>query len=99
MTEQPPSSRPEHDTAPMSGVPAESEPPLAPEPPTAPLPATGPAVAPEPAALPPLPAAPQPAPTPLDRAATLAAERPEVAVGGAFAGGFLFAMILRRLAR
>lgn len=26
------------------------------------------------------------------------AERPEVAVGAAFAGGFLFAMILRRLA-
>jgi hypothetical protein len=26
-------------------------------------------------------------------------DRPEVAVGAAFAGGFLFAMILRRLAR
>ncbi len=28
-----------------------------------------------------------------------AGDRPEVAVGAAFAGGFLFAMILRRLAR
>jgi hypothetical protein len=99
VTEQPPSPRPEDDTAPMSAVRAEGESALAPEPPTAPLAAPGPAVAPEPAALPPLPTAPQPAPTPLDRAATLAAERPEVAVGGAFAGGFLFAMILRRLAR
>lgn len=29
----------------------------------------------------------------------LADERPEVAVGAAFAGGFLVALILRRLAR
>lgn len=31
--------------------------------------------------------------------ATLAHDHPEVVVGGAFAGGFLLAMILKRLAR
>jgi hypothetical protein len=31
--------------------------------------------------------------------AEIAAERPELAVGAAFAGGFLLAMILKRLAR
>jgi hypothetical protein len=31
--------------------------------------------------------------------ATTAADRPEVAVGAAFAGGFLAALILKRLAR
>lgn len=31
--------------------------------------------------------------------ATLAHDRPEVVVGAAFAGGFLLAMILKRLAR
>jgi hypothetical protein len=34
-----------------------------------------------------------------DAGAAMAGDRPEVAVGAAFAGGFLFAMILRRLAR
>ena len=34
-----------------------------------------------------------------ERAAAIADERPEVAVGTAFAGGFLLALILRRLAR
>ena len=33
------------------------------------------------------------------RAAALADERPEVAIGAAFAGGLLLAMILKRLAR
>jgi hypothetical protein len=33
------------------------------------------------------------------RAAALADERPEVAVGAAFAGGVVVAMILKRLAR
>ena len=33
------------------------------------------------------------------RAAALADERPEVAVGAAFAGGLVLAMILKRLAR
>ena len=33
------------------------------------------------------------------RAAALADERPEVAIGAAFAGGLVLAMILRRLAR
>jgi hypothetical protein len=31
--------------------------------------------------------------------AALAADRPELVVGAAFAGGFLLAMILKRLAR
>jgi hypothetical protein len=30
---------------------------------------------------------------------TLPADRPEVAVGAAFAGGFILAMLLKRLAR
>jgi hypothetical protein len=34
-----------------------------------------------------------------ERAAALANERPEAAVGAAFAGGLLLAMILKRLAR
>jgi hypothetical protein len=33
------------------------------------------------------------------RAKALAAERPEVAVGAAFAGGLVLALILKRLAR
>ncbi|HUJ35610.1 MAG TPA: hypothetical protein VLW51_10405 [Solirubrobacteraceae bacterium] len=33
------------------------------------------------------------------RAATLADDRPEVAIGVAFAGGLVLAMILKRLAR
>ena len=38
-------------------------------------------------------------PTPQERAAALVDERPEVAVGAAFGGGLLLAMILKRLAR
>jgi hypothetical protein len=34
-----------------------------------------------------------------DRAAQVANERPEVAVGAAFGGGLLLALILKRLAR
>jgi hypothetical protein len=34
-----------------------------------------------------------------ERAVALANERPEVAVGAAFAGGLVFALILKRLAR
>ena len=34
-----------------------------------------------------------------DRAAAIANERPEVAVGAAFAGGLLLALILKRIAR
>jgi hypothetical protein len=45
------------------------------------------------------PAAPEPpAFTPVEPVAP-AAQRPEVAVGAAFAGGFLAALILKRLAR
>ncbi len=42
---------------------------------------------------------PPPAPSSGHSPAEIAAERPEVAVGAAFAGGFLLAMILKRLAR
>ncbi len=41
----------------------------------------------------------QPSPTPIDRATAFVDQRPEVAVGAAFAGGLVFAMILKRLAR
>ena len=34
-----------------------------------------------------------------ERAAAIASERPEVAVGAAFAGGLLLALILKRIAR
>jgi hypothetical protein len=34
-----------------------------------------------------------------ERAAAIANERPEVAAGAAFAGGLLFALILKRIAR
>jgi hypothetical protein len=44
---------------------------------------------------PPLPPA-QPA---FSGAASAASERPEIAVGGAFAGGLVLALILKRLAR
>jgi hypothetical protein len=34
-----------------------------------------------------------------ERAATLASDRPEIAVGAAFGGGLLLALILKRLGR
>ncbi|HEY6397739.1 MAG TPA: hypothetical protein VIX82_09830 [Solirubrobacteraceae bacterium] len=48
---------------------------------------------------PPHPGPAAPSPAPASSSAALAADRPEVAVGAAFAGGFLFAMLLKRLAR
>lgn len=48
----------------------------------------------------PLPESPVELPPPLPASdATVAADRPEVAVGAAFAGGFALAMILKRFAR
>jgi hypothetical protein len=44
------------------------------------------------------PGAVQPA-SPQERVAAIADERPEAAVGAAFAGGFVLALILKRLAR
>lgn len=66
----------------------------------APAPAPEPVVPPvsEPIATEP-PAPPSEAPSPAAQAAALAAERPEVAVGAAFAGGLVAALILKRLAR
>jgi hypothetical protein len=42
---------------------------------------------------------PRPGPSPIDKVTALVAERPEVGVGGAFAGGIVFALILKRLGR
>ena len=54
----------------------------------------------EPAPVPPaVETGPQPGPTPVEKIAALVAERPEVGVGGAFAGGIVFALILKRLGR
>jgi hypothetical protein len=78
-------------------APLASEPAASSEQPTVVRPAPG--LAPAPPPLPPLPPAPEPTPTPLDRASALATERPEIAVGAAFAGGFALAMILKRLGR
>jgi hypothetical protein len=58
---------------------------------------------PESAFVPPEPAPPpppfQPPPSPTDGGVAHGQERPEVAVGAAFAGGFVLALILKRLAR
>jgi hypothetical protein len=81
-----------------------------PTPAAAPRPAATPAPAPVPTPVatrppipPPVPPAvetgPQPDPSPIDKVNALVAERPEIGVGGAFAGGILFALILKRLGR
>ena len=44
-------------------------------------------------------AGPQPGPSPVDKVTALVAERPEIGVGGAFAGGIVFALTLKRLGR
>jgi hypothetical protein len=48
---------------------------------------------------PPPPASEHPSAFGADRIAALIDERPEVGAGAAFAGGFLFALILKRLGR
>ena len=42
---------------------------------------------------------PAPGPSLTDKVAALIDERPEVGAGGAFAGGIVFALILKRIAR
>jgi hypothetical protein len=42
---------------------------------------------------------PPPGPSATDKVAALIDERPELGAGGAFAGGILFALILKRLGR
>jgi hypothetical protein len=72
-------------------------PPAVPEPPPAvpePPPAPEPPPVPEPRAW-----SPDAEPEPVSGPAALAADRPEVAVGAAFAGGLVLALILKRLAR
>lgn len=44
-------------------------------------------------------AGPQPSPSPVDKVTALVAERPEIGVGGAFVGGIVLALILKRLGR
>jgi hypothetical protein len=88
------------------------EPPAAPEPPVAPGPLVAPPAAPLPPALASeTPSAPAPGAFDASPQLTssglpnphglpeIAVERPEVAVGAAFAGGLAFALILKRLAR
>ena len=41
----------------------------------------------------------EPQPSPIEKVNALVAERPEVGVGGAFAGGIVLALILKRLGR
>ena len=94
MSEQPENGTPEEATA------ADQPASLAPDPPTV--------VSPEPAGdEPAVPAwTPPPPPPPASASpsgaasgpAAIAQERPEVAVGAAFAGGFVLALILKRLA-
>jgi hypothetical protein len=81
--------------APAAGTtPAASTPPAAvPRPPAATRPPIPPPVPPA------VETGPQPGPSPLDKVTALVSERPEVGVGGAFAGGILFALILKRLGR
>ncbi len=45
------------------------------------------------------PSAPEPDAAAADGGATTTADRPEIPIAGAFAGGFVLAMILKRLAR
>jgi hypothetical protein len=84
--------------SPASDQPATEEPtvvtPATPAPPVA---ATRPPVPPP---VPPVvEAGPQPGPSVTDKVAALIDERPEVGVGGAFAGGIVFALILKHLGR
>jgi hypothetical protein len=68
----------------------------------APSPQSGPAAT-RPPIPPPVPPAvetgPQPGPSPIEKVTALVSERPEIGVGGAFAGGILVALILKRLGR
>ena len=71
-------------------------PPVPPTPPAPPVPTRAPIPPPVPPAV---ETGPQPGPTPIEKVTALVAERPEVGVGGAFAGGIVFALILKRLGR
>jgi hypothetical protein len=115
VTEERPAVTGEQPTAQHPATPSEpvtlptqiSEPATVPTPPAAPAtaPAAGkpPPVATRPPIPPPVPPAvetgPQPGPSPIDKVTALVSERPEVGVGGAFAGGIVFALILKRLGR
>jgi hypothetical protein len=108
VTEERPAATGEPPTAQHQTTPSEtvelptqiSEPaPAPPVPPTPPAP-PAPTRAPIPPPVPPaVETGPQPGPTPIEKVTALVAERPEVGVGGAFAGGIVFALILKRLGR
>ncbi|MFZ0385601.1 MAG: hypothetical protein WAL22_08060 [Solirubrobacteraceae bacterium] len=105
MTEGPPAAAGEPPTAQHQAMPREtvelptqiSEPVAAPPaPPTPPAPTRPPIPPPVPPAV---ETGPQPGPTPIEKVTALVAERPEIGVGGAFAGGIVIALILKRLGR
>ena len=105
VTEGRPAAAGEPPTAQHQATPSEtvelptqiSEPAAAPPAPPTPAAPTRPPIP------PPVPPAvetgPQPGPTPIEKVTALVAERPEIGVGGAFAGGIVFALILKRLGR
>jgi hypothetical protein len=90
--------------SPVHDSPAPSEPQAAPDPPPSEPPAPPVAIpaqgaespAPQPTRPPPAP--PRPPLSPLPSGSAAARDRPGIAVGAAFAAGFVFALILRRLA-
>ena len=105
VTEERPAATGEPPTAQHQTTPSEtvklptqiSEP--APVPPTPPAP-PAPTRAPIPPPVPPaVETGPQPGPSAVDKLTVLIEQRPEVGVGAAFAGGIVFALILKRLGR
>jgi hypothetical protein len=95
QSETPGTQRPPPEAGGLPGAPAPVPPPEAGGSPGAPAP-----LPPTEAGIPPVaPPPPPPSSSPGRSPAEIADERPELAVGAAFAGGFLLAMILKRLAR
>jgi hypothetical protein len=81
---------------PAPAPPVPPAPHASPTPPAPPAPTRAPIPPPVPPAV---ETGPQPGSTPIEKVTALVAERPEVGVGGAFAGGIVFALILKRLGR
>jgi hypothetical protein len=89
VTEQPTVVTP-GTSAPMPPPPAAGSPPPAPVHTAPPVPPPVPPV---------VETGPQPAPSLSDKVTALIDQRPEIGAGGAFAGGIVFALILKRIAR
>jgi hypothetical protein len=98
VTEEPPAATGEQPTAQHQTTP--SGPVTLPTQISEPATVTPPAVT-RPPIPPPVPPAVEagPQPSPIEKVNALVAERPEVGVGGAFAGGIVLALILKRLGR